>query len=360
MRKSSSISTCSLPTLTAPLMPGHAAQCVPNLPMARPGTLTHACRRFWHWAPTLLSLACVAGVLIRFYIKDQVPIIAAYYYATPPPILAAIALSAGGWWLVRRRWTSAISTLLLSTACCVWWTQTAWYRHPTTAAPGNAPHATRVMFWNTAKGALGWTNVATEIRNQSPDIVGLVEAGHATTQMAAFWATQLDGYEFLVTDDGITLLAKGEITPVARGPLASRGTYLRCEVLIDGDHLPVVIADFRGEPFRSRRPPMEALEQVVAPLRGQPVLLMGDFNTPTDSVLLTPLRRDYRNAFETAGDGYAPTWPTIAPVLTIDQMWTGAGLETRRCTAGWSLASDHRWLLAEIATVPQEPSPWSW
>ena len=75
---------------------------------------------------------------------------------------------------------------------------------------------------------------------------------------------------------------------------------------------------------------------------------MGDFNTPTDSLFLREIHRDFENAFEQAGDGYSATWPLPVPVLTLDQIWVNKGIEVYRCRLGWSLRSDHRPVLTDI------------
>ena len=66
------------------------------------------------------------------------------------------------------------------------------------------------------------------------------------------------------------------------------------------------------------------------------------------------LRRSHVNAFEEAGDGYAASWPSFAPLLTLDQIWVSATAGVRHCELGWSPISDHRPVVAEIAVLPDE------
>ena len=81
-------------------------------------------------------------------------------------------------------------------------------------------------------------------------------------------------------------------------------------------------------------------------------VILGDFNTPADSAHFELLRRSHVNAFEEAGAGYAASWPGFAPLLTLDQIWVSAPARVQHCELGWTLISDHRPVVAEIAILP--------
>jgi vancomycin resistance protein VanJ len=76
--------------------------------------------------------------------------------------------------------------------------------------------------------------------------------------------------------------------------------------------------------------------------------VMGDFNAPIESVWLDRFRSEFREAFLTAGAGYAPTWPDPAPVLKLDQIWLNRRLDVRRAWQTRTWRSDHRMQWAEI------------
>jgi endonuclease/exonuclease/phosphatase family metal-dependent hydrolase len=114
---------------------------------------------------------------------------------------------------------------------------------------------------------------------------------------------------------------------------------MRCEVFV---------VDFDARPGYSRIPGLKLLSDLTEGLKGQPVLIMGDFNTPPDSIGFLPLRKHLRQTFETVGHGYAPTWPFPVPVLQLDQMWVNEELKTGSCHHGNCWASDHRPVVAEF------------
>jgi len=276
------------------------------------------------------------------------------YYAAPPSVLAATALAAGLGWFMRGRRKLALVAAGMGIAWGVWWSQAAWVNN----APATVPSDARVAFWNIARGSRGWIPVSQRIGDSDADIIGLVEAGQDVTRMIAWWQGRLPEYHCAVCPSGITLLARRPITHVAGDTLAGDyGWYEHYRVETGDGPLNVVLVDIKSNPLRGRRQPLAALTRILEPLADQPVVVMGDFNTPTDSVHLRPLRETYRNAFETAGQGYAPTWPLPLPVLTIDQMWANDGVQVRRCELVSTWASDHRLIQADISLAPTPRAP---
>jgi endonuclease/exonuclease/phosphatase family metal-dependent hydrolase len=88
-----------------------------------------------------------------------------------------------------------------------------------------------------------------------------------------------------------------------------------------------------------------------------PKLVLGDFNTPGDSVWFVGLRRNYSEVLETAGSGLLATWPFPVPLLGLDHIWVSSGL-VPRCAgkrSGWR--SDHAlvWSMLSFASNIAHP-----
>ncbi len=319
-------------------------------------------RRILAWlVPGGALLFWLASVLVRLLAQDRVPELAYLYYATPPAVLAAVAGAAGAWWLACRRWRLAAIPLVLMLGCLVWTYQVAWFHHR--PADSDQP-TTRVLFWNVAHGTFGWERIADRIRQYDADVVALVEGGDEFSdqrdEMELVWQRYLPEYRPCLFGWGITLLTRIDAALRGEGMLGGDeryafGWYVHCEVSAPDGPWQLVIADFQGIARRSRYLPMRHLHERLEPLADQPVLLVGDLNMPTDSVFLRRLRETYRHAFETAGSGYAATWPVPLPVLTLDQAWYNAGVQVHRCELGWTWASDHRPMILEVSLARFEP-----
>lgn len=111
--------------------------------------------------------------------------------------------------------------------------------------------------------------------------------------------------------------------------------------------------DFRVLWIESRGPAFAELTEAVRPHLGRNLIVLGDFNTPRESVFFIPLRAEMTHAFEAAGRGLAETWPLPLPMLNLDQIWTNRGLRVRHCEHGYSFRSDHRAVIADFAFTPQ-------
>ena len=66
----------------------------------------------------------------------------------------------------------------------------------------------------------------------------------------------------------------------------------------------------------------------------------GDLNTPRESRGFDELRGFMSHAFETAGRGVAETWPTWAPALSIDHVWSSGSGSNRNGVKFWELAGN--------------------
>jgi endonuclease/exonuclease/phosphatase (EEP) superfamily protein YafD len=79
-----------------------------------------------------------------------------------------------------------------------------------------------------------------------------------------------------------------------------------------------------------------------------PLLLAGDFNTPTESVLFRTVWQEQTDAFSTAGLGWGYTFVTRTLATRIDHILLGKGWHCMSCRVGPSVGSPHRPVLAEL------------
>ena len=327
------------------------------------------------FVPALLLAICAAGVLVRVCLQDRLPgILTWFYYATPPAVLAAVALSAGLWSLVTHRRLIGLVSMLLTVVCLVWAYRVTWMWNQPAPSAGETK---RILFWNVAHGSFGWPRVLAEIRRRAADIVGLVEAAAdvdvsgmtkpeieaaraaEAARMLAFWREQLPEYTVHVSTSGIALLTRSPLESVSEGALGgnywtSFGHFLDGAMQTNRATMHILVVDIGLDFDRSLWPPLTRLQEILDEMAGRPVVVVGDFNTPTDSVALDGLRIHFANAFESAGNGYAATWPMPVPLITIDQAWASARAPVTRCELGWTWASDHRWIELEVAVTPNE------
>ncbi|MCH7988723.1 MAG: endonuclease/exonuclease/phosphatase family protein [Planctomycetes bacterium] len=309
-------------------------------------------RRIVNWLLFSLTagslLISLAGVIVRLTLRDRSLLSAILFYSTPPLVLTALLFFSAGLLFVRKCRKLSTGVFAAGILCLIWTFQTSFYHNSERPPDDSIP----VLFWNVSHGVMGWSAIAEEIQRSKPQLIGLVEGGKNDEFMREFWSLEFPDYERKVFDGGLVLLVKGNILKTDSGRLGSRSRFASAEILLDGLKVTVVLVDICSEPWISRREPLEKLTAVLREKNHKPLLLMGDFNTPPDSLFLRGIRRDLVNAFEEAGDGYSATWPIPVPVLTLDQVWVNKGIEVHRCLLGWSVLSDHRPVLSEITLNP--------
>ncbi|MBX3436178.1 MAG: endonuclease/exonuclease/phosphatase family protein [Planctomycetaceae bacterium] len=302
-----------------------------------------------------LTWLIAAGVLLRLTVRDALPVVAVLFYALPLPVLLGLATlrtgGAGLWQPRRSAWMWVGITSLLAV-----WCVTANYRRH---VPETAPRSLRVLCWNAARAEGGWNDeVADVVRSEQPDIVALIEAGGWIEDLQEFWAAHCPEYEQVILDGAMLCLIR--VRPglsVGQGtsfPLSTGGSAGQVDILWDDAPLAVVLVDIKSNPLRHRADPLAALARYVDALADRPVMVLGDFNTPPESVHFRPLRVLHQEAFETVGDGYAPTWPLPIPVLHLDQVWTNRHVRLLHCIRRGTVQSDHRPVVAEITLTPSD------
>ncbi len=299
----------------------------------------------------LLAFVVAAGVILRLSVGDGMPLVAPLFYALPLPVLAVLALLRTGCSrLLKQRRTTAV-WVPVTIAVVIWCLAATVRRHE----PQSAEEPIRIVCWNVACGGGGWNGqIAQTIRREQPDIVGLIEAGGAPEERQRFCDVHFPDYEAVPMVRGLLCLIRGTAGQGRVIPLANGGRAGTVSVQINGREWTVVLVDINSHPHRFRATPLAALAELVEGMSEGPVVVLGDFNTPSDSVHFEPLRVHHTEAFNAAGRGYAATWPIPLPVLSLDQIWTNGRLRPLRCEHRWTAQSDHRPVVADVAIVPPE------
>ena len=293
--------------------------------------------RFRRLPEVLLALSCLA-LVVRFTIRDRVPGFSTIYYATPLPILALGPAAAGVVaLLVRRpRWAagSAAGALLLPAVFFA-------TSHRSLAASKGGE--IRGVLWNVSHGTAGWDRVASGLRSRNPDLIAIVEGGTRVDlgRETLFRHAMADG-DGRWFDRGMGLAVRGgRILEWRDQDLAEFGRAIFVRIEIRGRPLEVVLVDLDADPFRSRAEAFAELGRALEQGTRGPRVVLGDFNTPWDSVHFDPFRATMHHAFDRAGSGLSPTWPLPLPVLELDHVW-GRGVRFTSCAHEDLGASDHR------------------
>jgi vancomycin resistance protein VanJ len=309
-------------------------------------------RCFFRFGVVLIWGLMATGLILRFTVRDRFHPWSLVYYITPIPALPVWALIAGLAWGHHNKTKSALSRVpigRLSLICVlVFASWTACSEFVFRADPIR-PQDFRVVFWNVARAQVGIKRIATELRAWNSPLIALVEADKDYKLIVAHWGAELPSHRVAGTHFGGLVAVQGEILSQQQHQLSFGGWCEQFDLQLDEQKLTLLLVDISSQLSLSRRGPLQSLATLAGDLADRPLMIVGDFNTPDDSVWFEPLRRHCRQGFREKGGGYAATWPVPLPVLTLDQIWVNKFFDVSRCQNGWTTSSDHRPVTASVS-----------
>lgn len=307
------------------------------------------------WLGAALSTAAgttgLAGLAVRLSVRDALPASGMIFYATPWPVLASLlVLMAGGLRLRNRSpWTSPVAATGL--IVMVGWTVNS---HSNPPPAGLSDDTLSCLTWNTDHGQAGWDRLAQTIREEPTDMVCLVEAGPTEPELDRFWQDKFPNHVSSGLGSGMLVLVRnGTVRQTRSGSLADTVRFRQFDVCCRGHDLVLILADVTSTPWVSRQQALAQLHELATTITDKPVLITGDFNTPTDSAWFDRWRLSLTNAWEAAGNGFRPTWPLPLPLLDLDQCWGNRHVGFIDCHTAWSSHSDHQQLVTRFAVNPR-------
>jgi endonuclease/exonuclease/phosphatase (EEP) superfamily protein YafD len=265
------------------------------------------------------------------------------YYATPLPILAIFSFLLGTIWLFGKRIRAAKLYFIFTITCLIAWSYESFSLNTRAPEQSNL----KLFFWNAAHNKRTG-EIADYIHRFDADIIGIVEAGTKTKKTRSAWQNAFPDYHVELLAGEMAFVTRGEILAKESGTLGRRGRFNLLKVALNGEHFHVLLVDIDGDPLRSRAPAFEPLAKIIRAHSQGNLIVMGDFNTPLDSVLFESLRQYLTHTFESGGHGFAETWPIPLPILAIDHVWVSKNLKVASCNLNWSRLSDHRSVVANI------------
>ena len=213
----------------------------------------------------------------------------------------------------------------------------------------------KIVFWNTAHLSLGLPNYARRLRAIDAPLIALVEADSAGTIVLQNWARELPEYNVVSAHFGGLIAFRGTLHRQQSHQLHVGSWCDQFDLTIQNQSFTLLLVDVSSQLSQSRRQPLQKLGRLVKQLNDRPILIVGDFNTPDDSIWFDDLRQDCRNVFREFGNGFAPTWPVPLPVLALDQVWANRLIVPSTCSPLTTIVSDHRAIVTTFSVGDPQP-----
>ena len=223
---------------------------------------------------------------------------------------------------------------------------------PLRATMETGPEPKRILFWNIGHRKTLPRQLQELIMRYQPDVIVLAEAEKQTEASLAGLKKHFPAYQLTVLRGGLLCIIKGAVRLEKSLQLPSRSHAHRLRVEFHGEseawHL--VIADLGPWPLTPRLERTELIRQLAGAGRELRTLVVGDFNTPYDSVAFDRWRDTWVHGLSQAACTPGPaTWPIGLPLLSIDHVWLSKDLWPRQAWKETFLGYDHAWQVIDFS-----------
>jgi endonuclease/exonuclease/phosphatase (EEP) superfamily protein YafD len=218
---------------------------------------------------------------------------------------------------------------------------------------GSSGRLIRIVSVNLSKDNLTPLALALWVRQQSPDLIVLLEAS-GQSEIVPNWLARDYPFQQSCARNGhcstiiLSRLAPTQMIPFAHGDSENRKA-LSAAAMVFPDFSLVGVHLSRASSVARQRAELAELAQGVGPLARRRLVVVGDWNA---SPLMYDMRKFSVETGLTNVGGIRPTWPQIA-LLPFDQIWVGQDIGVVASGSGPALGSDHHpiWLQFRAGTT---------
>ena len=259
-------------------------------------------------------------LILHFIIKDRVNDLIYLFYGTPKPILILINIVLVGLYFKPKK----LRNILLACALVLF---SIWFINDTRiiGTSSDSESDFSVLYWNTARGKDRSVQLISEkIETLNPDIIGLVEAKNIDATFFEKYQKHPYNYSFKKIGNDLLVGTKGKIEHIVNYDTDHFYKYGKIELKIKSKSYTLFIVDiFANQPYFRKR----ILEDFYKSIHQENNnIILGDFNTPYESIHLKPFKKAFWNAERKAGNGFIATWPDKYHLLQIDHIWSSKNM----------------------------------
>ncbi len=280
-------------------------------------------------------------LVVHFFIKDNLFPLSILFYATPIPILLGFGLIL--LIIVRKQKWFRLAILTCVISLGIHWMQC--YYLTSEKIDSNEEHS-KVLYWNLAKrDRLPVAYISNQVETHQPEILAFVEAPHTILKNLDSLKLTLPNYDFKILMGAMLVASTGDIEYTKNEFLKDRYKINLLKITTQKSTYNLIITDLTASIPINKKEPIDFLLQCAKTHNVD--LIVGDFNTPFESVHFNAYTNDYYS-FHHYNNGFTATWPLGMPLLEIDHIWLSKLHQPKHLYKYYSKHSDHALLVSEF------------
>ena len=282
----------------------------------------------------------IALLIIHFFIKDRFQWISVLFYGCPLPLIIIFGCFVTLSFWKRKRLFYILSTVLLAISIYF-----GAHYYGTEFEKDPSKTSSHILFWNAAESQPLPTEILIKHINESnAQIIALVEALSVSKEDMNILKKAFPYYQFELLQGDMLIAVKGSIDTIILAPENDYCKYNYIKATIQDKQLSIIIADVQADPLLNKEIPLDMIRKACE--KYDVDILVGDFNTPYESVFFKKFKDKY-NSFHPYSIGMSSTWPTPVPVIELDQIWIKKPLQPIKLNKFYYKQSDHHLLIGE-------------
>jgi hypothetical protein len=282
-------------------------------------------------------------VLVHFIIKDHFDYIDFFFYVLPPPVLILGALPLI-FLFARYKYVHVTLFTIIAILYIHWNTN----YHFSNVSPV-LDDSKSILLWNVAKRKDYNIDVLQEtLAKQEVDAIFLVEAIHKNNAFNQDFRDHFKDYNLQFLNGNMIVIARNSIKNVLYEEKSGKYRLNHLQIAIDSTIYNIGLVDILND--LSKIPENLNKKEALNTLHRYAIaedldIILGDFNTPYESVNFRPFRKSHNSA-RSYQNGFTPTWPPRRPMFEIDQIWLSKKLDIIKLIKTFHKGSDHAMLIS--------------
>lgn len=287
----------------------------------------------------LFMLVCI----INISIKDTFYWSSLFFYAFPKPII--ILLSIILVFLFRKSKIKVVIGIGITLFFLVTWVFSS-YRYTLDEEIIKKETQRNIVFWN-ARKQNDFIDAFEEF-GAIPDLLIIVEYDRTKKHSIAQIKERYPNYHFTRVINKIGVMSKNEaVKHVAIHRHQDQKSFMfEFEVTLKNEIYHLYVLDITADLTKFRKQPLQYFYRQIK--KRPNTILVGDFNTPYESVHFGLYKKYFNHAFTLKGKGFRETWFWNIPLLSLDHIWMSKDITIKESHKVSTWKSDHVLLESSI------------